>query len=356
MLTILDRYMMKAFIKNLVIGILGSIVIFFSLDFFAIIREVTSGNLAWAEVPVLAINTIPRIISYDMMHMAALIGSLITMSALTSSLEIVALKTSGVRFRRIVMAPLILAFTLSLSLMLFTEFVSVYSSKNAKSMWRKLRGTVISKIKTNKYFRSDNKFYRLGRIDGYANSVRDFQMVTVDGIDVKTIFNAKKGNFDKENKKWTFTNVIINNIVEDNIETHDTYELDMKETPSDFLRFEFDKIELTLHEIQENIHFLEASGGDPQRLVTHVYHQRFAYPFSILIMTIIGLALVSRFSRAGTSHAVTMGILVGFAYYIVVEIAKAMGLGRVWPMLLTAWLPNLIFLLIGIYYFIKAEE
>lgn len=371
MVRILDVYISKKFIKNLIIGFLGTVVIFFSFDFFKIIDKVTSGHLPLKDVPSLALHSIPAIISYDIMHLAALVGSLLTMYDLNVNLEIVALKTSGISFRRIMAAPLAISILLSMSLFVFTEYVSVKSFKDKKNTWAKLDGVILSKNRDNIYYRSNNTFYRIGNIDGYNNKVKRFQSVIIEGNFVEKIVNAFSGSYNPDSGEWTLHKVTISDITNGIDTFHDEYKMKINETIETFLKYQiansesmdsdYDKIhdlgkDLSFKDIKDNISFLKSSGGNYKRLLTHVQHQRAAYPFSIIIMSIIGLSLVSQFSRSGKSKSITTGILIGFSYYVVFEIAKALGFGSIVPMIISAWIPNVLFLIIGLFFFLRAEK
>lgn len=369
MVRIIDIYISKKFFKNLIIGFLGAVVIFFSFDFFKIIEKVTSGSLPLKDVSKLALNSIPAIISYEMMHLASLIGSLLTMYDLNVNLEIVALKTSGISFRRIMAAPLAISLMLSTSLFIFTEYVSVNSFKEKKITWDKLDGIIISKNRDNIYYRSDNTFYRIGNVDGYNNKVKRFQSVVIEGNFVEKIVNAFSGSYNPDNGEWTLHKVTITDIKNGTDTFHDEYKIKIKETIETFLKYkiansesiDFNKAQdlgkdLSFKDIKDNISFLKSSGGNYKRLLTHIHHQRVAYPFSIFVMSIVGLSLVSQFSRSGKSKSITTGILIGFSYYVVFEIAKAMGFGGIVSMVVSAWIPNTIFLIIGLFFFAKAER
>ena len=369
MLKILDRYLAKKFLMNLLVGMAGATVIFFSYDFFQIIEKVTSGRLYILDVPYLSLKSIPSIISYEMMHFAGLISGLLTMSDLSSHLEVVAIKTSGISFGRMVKTPLIISFLVSCSMFLFTEFVSVDTFRSKTETFRKLDGYIISRNRNNIYYKSDNRFYSIYNVNGYSNKIKNCQIVELEGEDVKKIINARSGEYNPETGEWLLKDVVVNLFDKNEIIDYDTYDPEIKESPDDFLKYRIiaDESfystdpydvgkELSFKQIRDNISFLQKSGGNYRRLLTHVYHQRVAYPFSFFIMVVIGFALLSRFSRAGKGKIITVGILIGFSYYVISAIAKAMGFGNVVPMLLSAWIPNIVFGVIALYLFLKADE
>jgi lipopolysaccharide export system permease protein len=373
MLKIIDRYIAKKFLINLIVGMFGSIVIFFSFDFFAIIEKVTAGKLSLIDVPMLSLKSIPSIISYEMMHLASLIAALLTMNDLSSHLEVIALKTSGISFYRIVTTPLIIAAIFSGGMFLFTEYVSVWTHKQKKDMFQKIDGIVISKNRDNIYYRSGNRFFRMGNVNGYTNKVRDIQIIEMNNnSEIIKIINARSGFYAPETGTWTLEYVIENLIENNQTLEHATYSPEIKESIEDFLKYKFildsssdsDNFspqndfakELSFKQIRDNISFLQSAGGNYKRLSTHVHHQRVAYPFSIFVMTAIGFALLNKFSRSGKSKSIVFGIFIGYAYYLVVEVSKAIGLGGFLPITISAWIPNLFFALLGIYLFIMAND
>lgn len=365
----IDRYIMKKFAMNLLIGSIGATVIFSVFDFITIIEKVTSGELALLDVPYLAIKSVPSIVSYEMLHLSGLIAGLLTMVDLTSHLEIVAMKTSGISFLRIMAAPLVISFLVSSLIFGFTEFVSVGSLKSKQEIYRKLNGTIISRNRNNIYYKSGDRFFRIYNVDGYSNKVLNFQMVDLKDNEVVRIVNAKEGSYDPKTKKWNLKNAVVNLVAKDEIIEHANYDPEVKESIDDFLKYKIisetpsgdrdpyiKSKQLSFKQIRDNITFLEKAGGNYNRLLTHVHHQRIAYPFSIFIMAGIGLAIMSKFSRSGKGKSITVGILIGFSYYVIVEIAKALGFGGLVPMILSAWTPNIIFAAVGVYLFLKADE
>lgn len=362
MFKIIDRYILKNFLKNMIIGILGSLLIFFSKELLKIIYQLTSGNINFYEAQLVALHTLPSIVSFDMMHLATVFGSLLTMADLNSNLELIALKTSGIKFRRIIIAPLIFTFVFSGFLAFFTEYISVAATKKAGTVWNRIRGFSSLKIKRDIYFKSKNNYFvRIEKANGYNNIVENIQIVFPNETFSKAnkIFSAKSARYNRDNQRWVLENLSLIDVENNSTTFLKEYEIDLVESIDDFLRVSFPKEEmqkqLSLAEIKENIKFLKSSGGNFNLLLTHLHHRRIAYPFAVFVMTIIGLSLVTGFSRGGKGLSIVLGVLIGFSYYVVVEIAFAFGLGKIIPVILSAWVPNFLFLIFGLYFFKKAE-
>jgi lipopolysaccharide export system permease protein len=83
---------------------------------------------------------------------------------------------------------------------------------------------------------------------------------------------------------------------------------------------------------------------------------KLAFPFIGLILLTIGMPLALRVRKGGTPLAVSIGMAVCFAYVLVLGLARSLGLAGVLPPLFSAWLANLLFLLLGIYMMIHMER
>ena len=116
---------------------------------------------------------------------------------------------------------------------------------------------------------------------------------------------------------------------------------------------------LTTMNIVELNNFLaqqREKGSDSIRQIEVERHIRFAYPFGTFILTLIGVALSSRKVRGGTGLHIGIGITLCFSYIMLTRIFEEFAKGGSMPTMLAVWLPNIIFLIVGIYLYRKAPK
>ena len=72
-------------------------------------------------------------------------------------------------------------------------------------------------------------------------------------------------------------------------------------------------------------------------------HKRFASPFAIIVLTVIGVCVSSRKSRGGIGLNLGIGLLLSFSYIFIMQFFLAYGAkGSIAPFL-AVWIPNLMF-------------
>lgn len=160
MLKKLDIYISKYFIKYFLMSTISFLGIFLLAQMFKIIKYVNQGKLVGRDIFIYILNLLPKIF-IDIAPLAVLLAGLITVSIMATNLEIVSLKTSGIRFYRIVIAPIIISFFISIFVFI------VYNSLYTKSLTRinALRGreterTIKAPIeKENAFFRNIDEEY-----------------------------------------------------------------------------------------------------------------------------------------------------------------------------------------------------
>jgi lipopolysaccharide export system permease protein len=116
---------------------------------------------------------------------------------------------------------------------------------------------------------------------------------------------------------------------------------------------------LTTMNIVELNDFLEqqrAKGSDSIRQIEVERHARFSYPFGTFILTLIGVALSSRKVRGGTGLHIGIGITLCFSYIMLTRVFEEFAKGGSMPTMVAVWLPNVLFLLVGIYLYHKAPK
>ena len=106
--------------------------------------------------------------------------------------------------------------------------------------------------------------------------------------------------------------------------------------------------EMPVSQLKENIKFLNKTGGDTKKMLVALY-KRTAYPFAGLIMSLIGLSLGSRYVRGASAISIGLSVVIGYTYYVVNATIEAFSLGGFVNPIIGAWIPNILFLAVGIY-------
>ncbi len=109
---ILDRYISKNFIKSFSLSLVAFIGIFIVSQLFRVIKYLSDGRFTPTDAIYYVVTLLPRTF-IDVAPLAVLLGSMMTISSMASNLEIISLKTSGIKFKRIVLFPIIISAIIS---------------------------------------------------------------------------------------------------------------------------------------------------------------------------------------------------------------------------------------------------
>ena len=72
-------------------------------------------------------------------------------------------------------------------------------------------------------------------------------------------------------------------------------------------------------------------------------YTRIATPFSVFILTLIGVSVSSRKVRGGMGKNLGLGLALSFLYILFMRFSTMFAIGGTLPPLLSMWLPNIIF-------------
>ena len=227
----LDIYISKYFIKYFLMNIIGFMGVFLLAQTFKIIKYINQGKLVGGEIFDYIINLLPKMF-VETAPLSVLLAGLITVSIMASNLEIVSLKTSGIRFLRIVRAPLIIAFIISL--LVFFVNNSIYTKSLAKiNFYRKGEIDASLRLPTTKenaflINNTDGYIYLMGNINRETGLAEKIEIVVYENEISKPveIITAQSGKYDKDNKKWLLSGVNIYNVEKKKTITKVEYESD----------------------------------------------------------------------------------------------------------------------------------
>lgn len=126
--------------------------------------------------------------------------------------------------------------------------------------------------------------------------------------------------------------------------------------PRDFLISETDHEMLTTPELTQYIERQKSRGVGNIQSFEIEYHRRFAMVAAAYILTVIGMALSSRKVRGGMGLNIGIGLVLSFSYILFMTVTQTFAQsGQTSPMV-AMWIPNIIFLLIAIFLYIRASR
>jgi len=354
----IDRYIIVRFTKSVLLSLFAFVGIFILSQIFKIINYVTSGRMTTIEGAEYMAALIPGIL-VQVSPLAALLGGLITINKMASSLEVIALKTSGISFRRIVLLPIIATFIMGGGVFYISNSLQPKGLKVARELKRKnqINEDKIPLEKNDVYLRGNGDYiYHFDYINREKNMARGVEIVILNkNFDaIKSIITAKSARYTIDGR-WELDGANENKIDEKKVVYHKIYiNLELKDEPKLFLTPKYRKDELSLTQLKRVALLLRKTGGEAKEFDVE-FHKRIAYPFACVVIGILGLALGSRYVRGSSAINIALSIAFGYGYYIVQASFEAIAMGGILSPLMGAWMPNIIFIGIGMVAMNKAE-
>ncbi len=281
-------------------------------------------------------------------------------SKLAGKSEIVAMLASGISYRRFLRPYLLVA--LIFGIMSF--------SLNA---WIIPRSDKLRVEFENRYIRNLNDEYKeniirqikpdvvmsLGNFNRMDSSGYNLNIEWIAKGQITKKLTAERINWFPGKKKWRLYNYRYRTIY-----TNGNEKLNMGATldtlipfnPSDFFVRDDDVQSLNLSELDTYIDLEQMRGtGRAFFYITEKY-RRYAAPFSLMLLTFIGVCVSSSKKRGGMGVNLAVGLFVSFAYLFLIQWFISYGSNGSMPPVLAVWLPNLFFMPIAIYFYRTAQK
>ena len=168
--------------------------------------------------------------------------------------------------------------------------------------------------------------------------------------------DARSGTW--KNGVWLIRNGITQDLEKDggyNMSRFKQLELKLPERPEDFVRVEREPEEMGYQQLKRFAKRLRAEGYDATKYFVDI-NIKIAFPFVILIMALIGVPIALWKKDMSTPVAVSLGIVLCFAYLLILGLSRTLGFAGILPPVFSAWLANSLFFFLGIYLMINANR
>jgi lipopolysaccharide export system permease protein len=352
---ILDLYLIKKFIVTLIVSLATMMLIYIIIDLFDHLNRFLDANMPLMGYFLYYTLKIPEILS-QILPLVGFMSLLLTLGNLTKYNEIVAMLSSGISLFRISLPFIVLGILLSAGHFYFTETVVPYASRKhyeAKDYYL---------TKSSKVHRKYNEFvYQEGNSVVYMSTF-DGRSDTAGGVSIQAIhdgridFRLDAEEMKYEKGRWKLLNLVKRTFIEDStvFERLDSLSVFLDFEPEDVTLIELKPIEMGFFELSEYIDKKKKLGSEMTKWEVEK-HSKVSYSVINLVLILIAIPLGT--GRARSAASVNFGISVGiaFVYYLLIIMFKNWGaVGQV-NIVVSAWAPNIIFGLIGLYMIRRAK-
>ena len=345
---IIDRYIAAVVIT----ATLTALLVVVGLNtFFSLIGQIDAvgdGDYTLLKMLATVVLTIPTSM-YELFPVAALLGSLTGMGMLASNSELIAMRASGLSIWRIVLSVMQAGVLMLFVTVLLGEFVAPMAEQYAQQIRASATDASVSFMGNRGLWVRDGRLFINAKKVVSENTLADITVYEFDDeAKLKVATSAVSARYLKG--QWVLHNVQQSEFGTDSVQVSHIEKLprDSLLTPELLGIVVLEPENMSARDIRQFMGYLEDNGLNTQQY-RYALLSRFITPLSALVMLFISVPFVFGGLRSATAgHRIFIGILVGFGFYIVSQIAGQMG--RVYdldPVLATVT-PSVIFLLIGI--------
>jgi len=379
-----DRYIIKEIVPPFFIGLLIYTFVLLMNQILQLSEIFITRGVAFKAAASIFVYLVPSILAFTV-PMAVLMGVLGGLSRLSSDSEIMAFKTLGISYKRLLRPVLIFSFCG----WLLTSYLALYLAPQSNyKLIQALYQTILTKVQFKINPREFNESIpnTVIFIQGITQE-KEWENIFVyfsDPPEEPRIISAKKGklNFYSEMKravlelfdgtlhsyplsdpdKYGMTHfekieeeINVESLFTSFSEKKRVREKNIGELFKDIKIIKQDLVKPGKEEIETTEKEFEYSRREKEYISYRVeIHKKFALPFVCLIFGILGLPLGASTRKGGRTSGFTISLGIILIYYVLITTGEEMALGGKLSPLLGIWGPNILLLLIGFYLFLKS--
>lgn len=348
---ILDRYLMRGFMRIFVLSLLSATVLYLIVDFFDRIDRLLQAGAAPGTSLRYFLYKLPLLISRAF-GFAALFSTLFSLGMLSRNHEITAMRASGLTLRRLTLPLLLLSLVIALFIFFWNEaLVPIFTRKSQYIYQIEVRKKQPkSLIGTNElWIRGENSFVSADSFNAKSNTLEGVVIYLLDqDFGLRGVVEAPWARWDgtrweaRGAREWLFRaqgQILRQKAVA---------ALPLTETPEDLKIFAREPEELSFFDLKKQIANLKGKGIDTSEHEVDL-HIKLALPFISPLMVFLAIPFALRHgSRGGIGLNFGLTLLIGFGYWVVLGFSTSLGYTATFPPWVAVWLPNVTLLLVGL--------
>jgi lipopolysaccharide export system permease protein len=337
---ILTQYLMRAILLTTALVLLVLLALAGLFEFIAELDD-ARGDYQTAQAVLYTLLRLPQL-AFEMLPIAALMGSLLALGALASNSEIIVMRSAGLSVMRLASMVGIAGLAMLIMTGLLGEFIGPPLDYFARNMRLQARAEQSDdRFGHDAWAKDGNTFLHFERV----SSEFDFGSIYLFRFDalnkLSSIARAENSGVDNDGN-WILQNFHETRFVEDGVEVVEASRaVEDFDIDADVLGISLVKPQsLSGRGLLSYIAYLKRNSLDATRYETEIWY-RVARTVTVMVMPLLALAFVFGSLRTGGAGARLMiGVVIGLGYYLASEtLANSGQVFNLNPALI-AWLPS----------------
>lgn len=364
---VLDHYIAREVVGAVMFALVAFLALFAFFDVVSELSQVGRGGYQVQHAFLYVLMGLPGYV-YDIMPIAALIGTIYTLAQLAARSEFTIMRASGLSTA---MAGWMLAkvgFVLVLITFLFGEFIAPATSEMAEKFKLQTQGSSVvqqfrSGLWTKDVIRKDglvgepvgSRFVNVRQVGPDGDLVGVILYEFDNDMHLTAVTSAKQATYQGENV-WRLAEVSESLFAIDRPDAtasvrtnqYPTKDLVSEITPNILAVLFADPDRMSALGLAEYTKHLEENNQNAERYEIAFWKKVF-YPLAVMVMMALALPFAYlHFRSGGVSLKIFIGIMIGVCFQLINSLFSHLGLLNTWPPLATALLPSMIFLLLAL--------
>lgn len=345
---ILSQYMMRTILASTALVLIVLLALAGLFEFIAELDD-TQGSYQTPQAILYTFLRLPNL-AFEMLPVAALIGSLLGLGALAGNSEIIVMRSAGLSVGQLAKMVAVSGAVMLALTALLGEFIGPpldFYARNMRVEARYEQGDDRGGDET--WVKDGSTYLHLQRVNPEFE-FGNLHIYEFDGDKLAAIAIAENSGIDKDDN-WVLENLRETRFQNDGVQvTEESVAIQSFEVNADLLGSALAKpLSLSAREMLSYIDYLERNNLDATQYETEFWF-RVARTSTVVIMPVLALAFVFGSLRTGGAGSrLMLGVVIGLAYYLASEtLANSGQVFNLNPIVVT-WLPSLALLLVTVF-------
>ena len=353
----LDRYVFKEFWTIFVPTALGMPILVNVIDLTDNLDKYLAQKLSAGRIALSYLYWLPDSM-FMVLPAAVLFATVFAIGALTRHSEITAAKASGISFYRLI-APIFVGAIIATVLGLFLGELAPITNKKRLELLESTRGAVRNDRYNFAYAAEHGRVYKIGGLHVLEQTIDGLVIERKGtGPEYPTYVISAGGARYRPNKGWMVgkgaLHVIPDSLSNITFSFDSLVERNFEEEPKQLTLSQKAPSDMGFRELGQFITSMERSGAQVNELRVERM-LKLAIPVTCIVILLFGAPLATSTQRGGAAYGVGLSLATTVIFLMLIQLTKGVGGKGIIPADLAAWLPSIIFGVVGLFLFARVR-